>query len=384
MSRIKGLDSVRGIAFILVFLVHTRYLNFGWESIQVFFVLSGFLITGILVDMKRTLPTKEFFVKFYGRRFLRIFPLYYSYLFLILALGLILANFGFLVKKTELLLSIYPYALTYVYNFYSITTQELLPVTNHLWSLSVEEQFYIVWPLLIFLVPEKHYKYLFGSAILFGPVFRVVYTLAFNAGYLPFVTEGLSRSAFVLPFTHMDAFGLGALISQYKIPNSSRKLALLSLLVPAIGYGYNFIVVGNVGDIGSLGYPYLMENGYQFLWGYSVVNYWSAVLIDAIAKEGLFLRFLNWRPFVYLGKISYGMYVYHLGIIWIIYRVLDKTVAEPNAWIIALASIIDFGLAFIFASISYRYLEMPILNLKNKYFRLPGEEAPPMAVPRST
>ena len=78
---IPGLDGLRAIAFILVFGIHTDYLGFGWTGVQLFFVLSGFLITGILLDMKADLPSKGYFVKFYGRRFLRIFPLYYFYLF---------------------------------------------------------------------------------------------------------------------------------------------------------------------------------------------------------------------------------------------------------------------------------------------------------------
>ena len=74
---IPGLDGLRGIAFLLVFALHTDYLQVGWVGVQFFFVLSGFLITGILLDMKKSLPPREYFFKFYGRRFLRIFPLYY-------------------------------------------------------------------------------------------------------------------------------------------------------------------------------------------------------------------------------------------------------------------------------------------------------------------
>ena len=79
---IPGLDGLRGIAFLLVFALHTDYLQVGWVGVQLFFVLSGFLITGILLDMKKSLPPREYFSKFYGRRFLRIFPLYYFYLLL--------------------------------------------------------------------------------------------------------------------------------------------------------------------------------------------------------------------------------------------------------------------------------------------------------------
>jgi len=83
MNHIKGLDGLRAVAFLLVFFFHAHFGYFGWVGVQLFFVLSGFLITGILLDMKHSLPMAGYFIKFYGRRFLRIFPLYYLYLFLI-------------------------------------------------------------------------------------------------------------------------------------------------------------------------------------------------------------------------------------------------------------------------------------------------------------
>src|SRR5688572_18344409 len=92
---IPGLDGLRAIAFLLVFAFQTDYLQFGWVGVSLFFVLSGFLITGILLDMKKTLATKEYFFKFYGRRFLRIFPLYYFYLILMTALALWLISISY-------------------------------------------------------------------------------------------------------------------------------------------------------------------------------------------------------------------------------------------------------------------------------------------------
>src|SRR3990172_1921126 len=87
-----GLDGLRAVAFLIVFFFHTRNLPFGWLGVQLFFVLSGFLITDILLRMKENLPRREFFTKFYGRRFLRIFPLYYFYLLLVAVLILMLPS----------------------------------------------------------------------------------------------------------------------------------------------------------------------------------------------------------------------------------------------------------------------------------------------------
>src|SRR5512138_3381221 len=86
-SMIPGLDGLRTVAFLLVYGIHTDYVQVGWVGVQFFFVLSGFLITGILLDMKKSLQPRQYFAKFYGRRFLRIFPLYYFYLVLMVGVA---------------------------------------------------------------------------------------------------------------------------------------------------------------------------------------------------------------------------------------------------------------------------------------------------------
>src|SRR3989304_4593788 len=99
---IAGLDGLRAIAILIVFFFHTRNLPFGWMGVQLFFVLSGFLITDILLRMKESLPRRAFFVKFYGRRFLRIFPLYYFYLALVVALTFLYPAYKLNALNTDL------------------------------------------------------------------------------------------------------------------------------------------------------------------------------------------------------------------------------------------------------------------------------------------
>lgn len=369
MLMIPGLDGLRGIAFLLIFFVHTDYINFGWVGVQLFFVLSGFLITGILVDMKRGLPQGAYFIKFYGRRFLRIFPLYYFYLLLALALSFLLFNLGVLAPKMKVFWEHLPYAFAFVYNFYWMGAREPSMLLNHFWSLSVEEQFYIFWPLFIFLTPEKSYKKLFLGAILFGFLFRVAFTVAYQVH--PFVRQGAAHGLYPLTLSHMDAFGMGAFLSQYKFRNSTKQFALLTVLVPLIGFAAQYFSTGNLGPLHALGYPYLMENAYQFIWGYSLLNYWFAVTIDAVARENLFQRVLTSRPLAYIGKISYGLYVYHLGIIFLIYRLLGPSINLPPPWTKFTLALVEFAATFVAASLSYRFLEKPFLNFKDKYFALP-------------
>jgi len=170
---IPGLDGIRAIAFLLVFSVHTDYVYIGWVGVQLFFVLSGFLITDILLRMKDTLRAGGYFKKFYGRRFLRIFPLYYFYLLIMFIVTAALIFYGYRINYMRLYQDQLPYALAYIYNFFNAS-----PAYNgeswlvgHLWSLSVEEQFYLAWPLLIFLTPKKRLKKLFVGAIPGGAAF---------------------------------------------------------------------------------------------------------------------------------------------------------------------------------------------------------------------
>ncbi|HZJ23761.1 MAG TPA: acyltransferase family protein, partial [Anaerolineales bacterium] len=112
-------------------------------------------------------------------------------------------------------------------------------------------------------------------------------------------------------------------------------------------------------------------NAYQFIWGYTLLNYFFAVTIYSVVKDGLFNRFLEWRSLRYLGKISYGLYVYHFPIIWFATRVRDLGVVEPYAKpVIALISFIG---TLLVASLSYQYLEKPLLNLKDRFFALNPE-----------
>ena len=369
---IPGLDGLRAIAFLLVFAFHTDYLQFGWMGVSLFFVLSGFLITGILLDMKQTLATKDYFFKFYGRRFLRIFPLYYFYLFLMTTLAIWLFSISYRPLYMQIFLDQVWYAIFYVYDFFFGTIAfNYSFFLDHFWSLSVEEQFYIFWPLLILLVPEESLKKLFLGVIVFGLIFRIAFLFIYRAGVFRFLGESAPLAIFPLPFSHMDAFAFGAYISHFGIPKAKEQFLPLLVALPIIGFASQYIATGEIGTISSLGYPILLPNGYQFIWGYTLLNYFFAVTIYSVVKHGLFNRFLESPPLRYLGKISYGLYVYHFPVIWFSIRVRDFGVVDPFAKpVIALISFIG---TLLVASLSYLYLEKPLLNLKDRFFALNPE-----------
>ena len=372
---IPGLDGLRAIAFLLVFGIHTEYLGFGWTGVQLFFVLSGFLITGILLDMKDSLPSRDYFTKFYGRRFLRIFPLYYFYLFAMWAITSWLYTVSYRRNYMKLFQTQLPFALAYIYNFfYSSSSFEHQKFVEHFWSLSVEEQFYVFWPLLLFLVPKKHLKKLFLVFIALGPVLRVILFFAFKYHLVSWFRDEVAWGIYSFPISHIDAFAIGAYISRFSLPKAKQQFYALAIAVPLIGFAAQFAATGSFGMWQDIGFPFSLPKAYQYIWGYSILNYWFAVTIYAVAREGLFNRFLEMKALKYLGKISYGMYVYHVAIIWFTGRLRDfLPVEEPTAKF--LTAVIGLFLTVVIASLSYSLLEKPLLNLKDRFFSLKPSRA---------
>ena len=371
---IPGLDGIRAIAFLLVFSVHTDYVYIGWVGVQLFFVLSGFLITDILLRMKDTLRAGGYFKKFYGRRFLRIFPLYYFYLLIMFIVTAALISFGYRINYMRLYQDQLPYALAYIYNFFNAS-----PAYNgeswlvgHLWSLSVEEQFYLAWPLLIFLTPKKRLKKLFVGAILAGPLFRLAISALYKfQGSVPFLYSDMSVVIYVLPFSYLDAFGLGAYITRFEIPKARWQFFALLILLPFVGFAATYFSTGDYGVSTAFGFAYPLNKDLKQVWGYFYLSYLCVLLIYLVVREKLFLRFLDNKFVSYLGKISYGLYVYHFAIVWFVRRIRDfgihEFVAKP------LTLVISAILTYTVASLSYKYLEKPILDLKDRFFPLRAE-----------
>jgi peptidoglycan/LPS O-acetylase OafA/YrhL len=347
-------------------------LGFGWVGVQFFFVLSGFLITGILLDMKKSLPPREYFVKFYGRRFLRIFPLYYFYLLLMSGITAWLISISYRAAYMRIFQSQVWYAVFYVYDFYFGTSVVKYSFfLDHFWSLAIEEQFYLFWPLLILLAPEKWLKKLFLAFIVLGPIFRIAFFFIHRSGVFRILGDPISTALYPMPFSHVDAFAFGAFISRFSIPKAKQQFFLLLGILPAIGYASQYIATGQIGSISAFGYPLLMPEAYQYIWGYSLLGYFFMVVIYVVVRYGLFVPFLEVAPMRYLGKISYGLYIYHFPIIWFATRIRDLGLSETQAK--PLIFIIAFIVTLTAASISYYLLEKSLLNLKDRFFALKPE-----------
>lgn len=368
---IAGLDGLRAVAFLIVFFFHTRNLPFGWLGVQLFFVLSGFLITDILLRMKEKLPRREFFIKFYGRRFLRIFPLYYFYLILIAVFIFIFPALKLNLLNAEIgkgyLNQVWVAAL-YVYDFFHASVFfERSRFFTHLWSLSVEEQFYLLWPLLIFLTPRDKFKQLCFTAIGLGFIFRLIITLVYRTQALPFLSNDPQQAVNVLPFSHLDAFAFGAYISRFEIPRPRLQLFILAIFIPLVGLFTDYLSKGTMTF--ALGYDLPMTGYYKEVWAYTLLNYLFAVLIYCVARTNLFTQILDSAPLRYLGKISYGLYVYHYGVIALVAALFKKygleySMRSPQMFLAAMSA------TLLIATVSFYLLEKPIIDLKDKLFRV--------------
>lgn len=375
-AMISGLDGLRAIAFLMVLGTHTGNYDFGWMGVQLFFVLSGFLITGILLRMKDSLPAKQYFLKFYGRRALRIFPLYFFYLFILTIAVWQSDLISWELFKNETQNIVQPqlhYAYFYIYDFFHASAVfQSTRFLRHFWSLSVEEQFYIFWPLILFLTPKAKLKSLFLFTIALGPILRLLIYFIYSHHLSPSLVSDPYMAVYVLPFSHIDAFAMGAYISCFQLPNPRKQLAILVYVIPLLGLFTQYLSAGRI-QLDTIGYEFTMFTAYKFVWGYSVLNYLFALIVHNVDQTKLFSSILDHFTLSYLGKLSYGLYVFHSPVIWFLLALqlryskqlqLSLYLGQARTYFVVLI------ITTIISCISFHLFEKPINNLKEKFFAL--------------
>jgi peptidoglycan/LPS O-acetylase OafA/YrhL len=362
---IPALDGIRGIAILAVILHHCRFLlnpsypfqhilvklfELGWSGVVLFFVLSGFLITGILLD-SRTSP--NYFSTFYIRRFLRIFPLYYGYLALTFVGERI---FHGMAGGSNPLAHVNPWwYLGYIQNFRP-NTVIMDPFLGHLWSLAVEEQFYLVWPLLILLVRPRTLSWICSALVPLSLGIRLHY-----AGH----TSDLD--AFVNTFTpaSLDSLACGALVALAVRSDVWRRRAGLLVRPFLFACVVWFCILGWRAG-GLFEYLPLIQT-----WGITALTLLFAALIfmAATSTRGVTSAFFELRALRFTGKISYGLYVLHPLVMALL---LPVFAAYPSNAAIDLALNSEKILLVLLTSMalaagSWFYFEQPILRLKKHF-----------------
>jgi peptidoglycan/LPS O-acetylase OafA/YrhL len=356
-ERISGLDGLRVLAVLTVLIDHQGLLAVGWAGVQFFFVLSGYLITGLLWRA-RDQPLRPYLVGFYGRRALRIFPLYY------LVLGLFVLAAVVSHKGGATFWAPLPYLATYTFNLWTASRRFVeSPHLGHFWSLCVEEQFYLLWPFFIFYCRTDLVRRALYAIVLAGPIVRLgeVFVLRHWSGANPLI----DLAVYVLTPTYFDAFAAGALMALF--PLGGRRKALLvcaSVLVVvtalALSRRHGFR------DSDGLGPAYLL------IWGYSLVNVCAALTIDCLALRKLAPRFFDSAPMRHVGKISYGVYVLHMPVQSILEHALPTAGRVVRLFL-------QIPITIALAELSYRAWEGPFLARKDRWFsnRRPAPSALP-------
>jgi peptidoglycan/LPS O-acetylase OafA/YrhL len=352
-NHVKALDGLRGIAVILVVLYHcfnfdTLHIitKIGWIGVDLFFVLSGFLITGILLDTKHESHSYRNFI---GRRTLRIFPLYYLIIFLF-----------FLVTKLSsidhfnILINNQAYFWTYTQNLFFAFKgwPQGSPHLNHFWSLAIEEQFYLFWPALILTVNERN--------VLRISIFLILICIALR-NLVP-----LYPFSYVFTLTRMDGLLVGGILAILIRKNK----ALLERIIPAL-FAASFSIIM---AIYLFTHSFADNNPLFIKIGYTLFDVFFGCLIIMLfdaGKYGRILRgFTESKYLIFFGKYSYGIYVYH----WILFcffnarllgffKKIDVSFIEPQ-----IPAALTCTLAAIATSyVSYNLFEKQFLKLK-KYF----------------
>lgn len=372
MKYVKSLDGMRAIAILLVMMFHFFYMvEVGWVGVQLFFVLSGYLITTILLDVK-TMPLKAYVKRFYWRRMVRIFPLYYLYIALVAG--------AFLVASIpENFPKLLPYLLAYAYNLMSLFEgYEPDLFFTHFWSLAIEEQFYLFWPFVIYFVSNKNLKWVLPGLVLLSLLCRY-----FLAQYLidtsPYDMEQIGETVYRFTFSQVDSFAFGAMIPILKLGEKVKypsRLMFFSTIV-LVGLGtMNYLSLRDAGvEVGwtSLGMPIGGMSNYQHLWSYPLLAGFSVALILLVIGEPntwmkkVMRSILESRLLVETGRISYGMYVYH----WVLLVAYRKLIhPHVQAWNISFA--VYFVVVFGVSWLSFNFFEKFFLKLKDKKFSAKG------------
>ncbi len=354
LSYIPELDGLRGAAILSVMVFHSGalFLKGGFIGVDIFFVLSGFLITTLLIqefDESGSVSLKNF----YMRRVLRLVPA-----FVVLLIVFCLVSFAVLNQENaeknyvDAIIS-----LAYLSNWaraFSIHPPEFL---GHTWSLSMEEQFYIIWPIILLTMlrvsNKRHLVLLTATAIaLLSWILRVY--LSVNAAALERLYNGLDTRADTL----MVGCALGILLSSGLLSEKAKEI-LQKLLV----------VIAPISVAFLLAFFKLCDwrDPQMYYWGFIVVELLTAVLIlDVLMNSrSIVKKFLAMRWLVWIGSISYGLYLWHYPI----YRTMSALGFDVLT-IITVGSL----LTFIVAAFSYYLLEKPILKLKIRFNRTTQNE----------
>ena len=364
----KGLDSFRFFAFLSVFLYHVGVLPAGYVGVLAFFVLSGFLLTPILVGMRSELSARRYFINFYGRRALRIFPLAYFYLAMVGGAAAAAHFISSLPRPVARAAGQLGFAATYTYDFFHASSIYVhSPFLTHFWSLAVEEQFYLVWPVVVLCASPSQLRRVLVALIIAGPVIRLAEAGLFTTSFASYLYHRRDLTIYVLPFSHVDAFAMGGYLALFGRTPSSPVVAGYAACLMTIGIVTERLVTGSV-TLSAFGYRPFMADSWKYAWAYSALYLLFGWILLMIRDRAFFPLLMEHRVPTYLGRISYGLYVYHFAALWGMSQVVRAVMPHSPDLAGLTRMVCAFGIAVGASMVSYALIERPLLRLKDKHF----------------
>jgi peptidoglycan/LPS O-acetylase OafA/YrhL len=379
-DRILALDGLRGIAILLVLFLHFtpdvalpwRTMEWvkkvattgGWIGVDLFFVLSGFLITGILL---RTKNEPGYFSNFYARRSLRIFPLYYGLLvivFILLPPTTMLGGPSFeSLRETQAYHWIYATNIgSWIIGGRPFSTEQINLL--HLWSLSIEEQFYIFWPVIVFSMSKRGVLYTCVLLFISAPIFRCIF----------FSIDPEDFSAYYLTPCRWDGLAAGALVAcladKYKT-NDLVRFNRLATIAALFGAGVLLIFFFVMKGLWA-------HHAFMKLAGFSIAAaMFAGLLILVVANpNGKIAKILAIKPLCFYGKYSYGLYVLHGAMMpaFLFLIPVEPWIAAFSGWtstaVFSLTAI-KIAASTALALLSWHFYEKQFLKLKDQFFPAP-------------
>jgi peptidoglycan/LPS O-acetylase OafA/YrhL len=351
-------DGLRALAVITVMLDHFSAgvpnfplpdsIRLGATGVRLFLVLSGYFITASLCRARGRIEAGGLSVRhalgsFYWRRFLRILPAYglFTIIGLVLNLGTIRHHWGWMLTGTVNLLIAW--------------SNTWPPAISHLWSICVQEQFYLFWPLMILLLPRRW---------MLGAILAVALTgVAFRIGCVMFSVPMIAR--WVLPFGSLDSLAAGAALGWC---GGRLRASRASWLIGAVCVSMLLLAAlwrdGDPARLKSVLVEPLEAGAFVVL-----------VARTATGFHGWVARFLTLPGLVFAGRISYGLYIYHV----LVAMLFDLWMPQPLRWLLVVPSarLTMFGIVtLLVAAVSWRLLEEPVNRFRGGKKRTPVGQAP--------
>ncbi len=332
--------------------------NFGWTGVDLFFVLSGFLITGRLLPF---LDDRKIILKFYRNRFLRIVPLYFGFLIMFFV--------GWFLLSSKETLSSFKFYETHWWQFFLFIQNwvfannlvEIKTHLQHLWSVAVEEQIYLLFPLFIVFVRNK-------TKIFYNVIFLIIVIVISRWYYYNFI---ISKEEYLRIFYNtifrLDSFLMGVLV--YLIYDNPVKFKKVKTAIHCLGL-LSFVVLFTYISITN---DAEKKNAFISGGGYTIIAFMYASLlqITLFKRSKIINSVTSFRFLRYTGKISYGMYIFHWPLFLLGFILLNKTIVYSNLSLNSnnihiLNILICFVGTYVISHLSFKYYESFFLKRKTR------------------